>query len=124
MGQTVYGGMVKTVGFPTIVHGKKGSSWSCKSTRSIWEFIKKAIKKPTSPKDLEVYEYLEMKVRLVILYGVKDPLIPHFFGKNIAHEMWMDPQNLFKNKNKNQILVLEDNLKSTKLITGERVTSY
>ena len=38
--------------------------------------------------------------------------------------MWMSLQNLFQNKNENQILVLEDKLKSTKMIKGEGVRSY
>ena len=43
---------------------------------------------------------------------------------NTAHEMWMALQNLFQNKNENRVLVLEDNLKSSKTIKGESVTSY
>ena len=90
----------------------------------IWEFVEKAIKKLTTPKELEVYEDLDMRVILIILDGVKDPLIPHFSGKNIAHEIWMALQNLFQNKNENWVLVLEDKLKSTKMIKGEGVTLY
>jgi len=87
-------------------------------------FTKKEIKKPTDPKELEIYEYLDLTVRLIILDGVKDALIPHLSRKNNAHEMWMDLQNLFQTKNENRVLVLEDKLKSTKMIKGESVTSY
>jgi len=38
--------------------------------------------------------------------------------------MYMDIQNLFQNKNEKWVLVLEDKLKSTKMIQGEGVTSY
>ena len=48
----------------------------------------------------------------------------HLFGKKNAHEMWMALQKIFQNKNKNQILVLEDKLNSTKMIKGEGVTLY
>eukprot|EP00253_Pinus_taeda_P001608 PITA_01608 len=89
----------------------------------IWEFLEKAIKKPTDPKELEVYEDLDMRARFIILDGVKDALIPHLF-ENTAHEMWMFLQNLFQNRNDNRVLVLEDKLKSTKMINGEGVTSY
>ena len=71
-----------------------------------------------------MYEDLDMRARLIILDGVRDALIPHLSGKNNAHEMWMAPQNLFQNKNENRVLVLEDKLKSTKMIQGEGVTSY
>ena len=60
-------------GCPTIVHGRKGSSWSCRSTGLIWEFAERAIKKPIDPKELKVYEDLDTRVRLIILDGVKDP---------------------------------------------------
>ena len=59
---------------------------------------------------------------MIILYGVKYSIIPRLFGKNTTHEMSTDLQNLFQNKNNN--LVLEDKLKSTKMIKGEGVTSY
>jgi len=84
----------------------------------------KEIKKPTNPKEMEIYEDLDMRARLIILDGVKDALIPHLFGKNNAHEMWMALQNLFHNKNENRVLVLEDKLRSTKMIKDESVTSY
>ena len=38
--------------------------------------------------------------------------------------MWMALQNLFQNKNKNWVLVLQDKLKSTKMMQGEGVTLY
>ena len=82
----------------------------------IWEFFEKEIKKPTEPREMEVYENLDTRVRLIILDGVKDPLIPYFFGKKIANEMWMALQNLFQNKKEKHVLVLEDKLKSTKVI--------
>ena len=59
-----------------------------------------------------------------ILDGVKDSLIPHFSWKNNAHEMWMALQNLLWNKKENRVLVLEDKLKSTKMIKSEGMTSY
>ena len=94
------------------------------SVNRIWEFAEKAIKKPIDPKELEVYEVLDTRARLIIVDGVKDALIPHLSRKNIAHEMWMALQNLFQNKNKNRVLVLEDKLKSTKMIKGESMTLY
>ena len=71
-----------------------------------------------------MYKDLDTRARLIILNGVKDALIPHLPGKNTAHEMLMALQNLFQNKNENRVLVLEDKLKSTKMLKGESVTSY
>lgn len=47
------------------------------------------VKKPTDPKELEIYEDLVARVRLIILDGVKDALMPHLSRKKNAHEMWM-----------------------------------
>ena len=55
---------------------------------------------------------------------MKGSSIPHLSRKNTAHEMCEALQNLFQNKNKNWVLVLEDKLKSTKMIQCEGVTSY
>ena len=90
----------------------------------IWDFVEQEIKMQTDPKEMEIWEDLDSRVRLIILDGVRDALIPHLFEKNTTHEMWVSLQNLFQNKNENWVLVLEDKLKSTKMIKGESVTSY
>jgi len=69
----------------------------------LWEFPEKEIKKPTDPKELEIYEDLDARARLIIPDGVKDALIPHLSKKNNAHKMWMALQNLFQNKHENQV---------------------
>ena len=71
-----------------------------------------------------MYEDLDMRARLIIIDGVKYPLIPHFYGKNPTHEMWMPLHNFFQNKNENRVLVFEDKLKSTKMLKGDEMTSY
>lgn len=90
----------------------------------IWDFAENEIKKPTNPKELEIWEDLDARARLIVLDGVRDALIPHLSRKNTTHEMWLSLQNLFQNKNENQVLVLEDKLKSTKMLKGESVTLY
>ena len=56
----------------------------------LWEFVEKEIKNPDDPKELEIYEDVDVRMRLIILNGVKDSLIPHLSRKHNAHEMWMD----------------------------------
>ena len=87
----------------------------------MWVFSHKDIQKTTDPKELEVYEELDLKAKLIILDGVKDHLIPHLTGKNIAWEMWKALEDLFQNKNENQLLVLREKLKNTKMLDGEGV---
>jgi len=54
----------------------------------IWDFAKKVIKKPTKPKEMEVYKKMDTKAKSIILDDVKDSLIPRLSGKNATHEMW------------------------------------
>ena len=49
----------------------------------IWDFAKKEIKKLTDPKELELYEEMGTKAKLIILDDVKDPLIYHLSGKRL-----------------------------------------
>lgn len=65
-----------------------------------------------------------MKAKLIILYHVKYHLIPHLTEKNIAHDMWKYLQDLFHNKKENWLLVLRENLKSTRMLNGEGVALY
>lgn len=62
---------------------------------NIWEFSDNEIKKPTEPKELEVYEELDTKTKLIILDGIKDHLIPDMYKKNATHEMWKSLRDLF-----------------------------
>ena len=89
----------------------------------LWEFTKKEIKKPIDPKEMEIYEDLDARMRLIILDGVRDALIPHLSENNNAHEMWMALHNLFQNKNEKRVLLLEDKWMSTKMLKGESVVS-
>lgn len=89
-----------------------------------WEYSVKEIQKPRDPKDLEAYKEFDAKENIIILDGVKDHLIPHLTGKNIAQEMWKALQDLFQNKNKNQFLVFREKLKSTKMWDGKGVALY
>lgn len=49
---------------------------------NIWVFVDKDIQNPMDPKELEAYEELNMKAKMIILDGVKYHLIAHLTGKN------------------------------------------
>ncbi len=51
---------------------------------TILEFSDKDTKKPTNLKELEVYEDLEVKGKLIILDSVKYHLMHHLIGNNIG----------------------------------------
>ena len=61
---------------------------------------------------------------LIIMSGVKDHIVPHFFGKKTALEMWKDLESLYQSKNENQKMVLQERMCSTKMAKGEGVVPY
>lgn len=90
----------------------------------IWEFVDKEIQKTMNHKELEVYEELDVKAKLIILYGVKYHFIPHLTKKNTSREIWKVVQDLLHNKNENRLLVLREKLKKTKMLDGECLAPY
>ena len=56
--------------------------------------------------------------------GVKDHIVPHLSGKKTTTEMWKDLESLYQSKNKNQKMVLQERMRSTKMAKGEGVVPY
>lgn len=77
---------------PSVPVFKTGASLQ---VNKILDFAKKEIKKTTNPNELEIWDDLDVRVRLIILYGVKDTLIPHLYMKNNTIGMWMALQIFF-----------------------------
>jgi hypothetical protein len=66
----------------------------------------------------------EAKAKSILLYGVKDHIIPHLTGKNSAKEMWVALNDLYQSKNENMVMVLKERLRSTNMDKGEGVVHY
>jgi hypothetical protein len=71
-----------------------------------------------------IHNQKDVKARHIILYGVKDHLIPHLSEKKTTQDMWEALKSLFKRKNVNQKMVLREKLRDTKMIGSNMVTSY
>ena len=61
---------------------------------------------------------------LIIMYGVKDHIVPHIFGKKTTTKMWMVLESLYQSKNENRKMVLQERMCSTKMTKGEGVVHY
>ena len=61
---------------------------------------------------------------LIILDGVKDHIVPHLSGKKTALEMWKALESLYRCKNENWKMVLEERMRSTRMAKGEGVVPY
>jgi hypothetical protein len=78
----------------------------------------------TDPISLDLHEVKEAKAQRIILYGLKDHLIPHLAEKKNAKEMCDALKNLFEVKNENQKMALKAKLHDTKMGKEESVSSY
>jgi hypothetical protein len=93
--------------------------------KKIWNYVNYVVVAPTEDLvSLDLHEVKEAKSQRIILDGVKDNLIPHLVEKKTTQEMWDALKNLFEAKNKNQKMVLKDNMHDTNMGKGESVSSY
>ena len=60
----------------------------------------------------------DIKASRIILYVVKDHVIPHILSKTRAFQMWDALTGLFQSSNENRKMVLREKLKSIKMAKG------
>jgi hypothetical protein len=64
------------------------------------------------------------KVKSIICDGVRDHIIPHLTGKDYAFEMWDSLSKIYQIPNQNQKMVLQDRIRSIKMLDSNSVTSF
>ena len=74
--------------------------------------------------NLDLHEVKEVRVQRILLYGVKDHLIPHLAEKKTTKEMWDALTKLYQSFNQNCKMALRDKLHAPKMERGEGVTYY
>jgi hypothetical protein len=90
----------------------------------LWSHVNTAVTASIDPVELAKHEAREAKTMWMILYLVKDHLVPHLYEKKSGNAMFSTLTNLFQSKNKNRKMVLRDRLRNTKMSTTDSVTSY
>ena len=79
---------------------------------------------PIDPTDSIAWKKIDSRAMLIIMDGVKDHIVPHLSGKKTAVEMSMALESLYQSKNKNQKMVLQERMRSTKMARGEGAVPY
>jgi hypothetical protein len=79
---------------------------------------------PTDPTLLAAYTKKSIKAKRIILYAIKDHLIPHVTGKTNAYEMWESLTKLYRSTNENRKMALREKLKSMKMTKAGNVVTY
>ena len=78
----------------------------------------------TDPVALDMNEVKEVKAQRLIMYGIRDHLIPHVVEKKTVYNMWNTLKSLYEAKNENRIMPLKEKLQGTKMAKGEGVASF
>jgi hypothetical protein len=63
--------------------------------KGLWSHAKTAMITPTNPAEMAKHEAREAKAMSMILYSVRDHLIPHLSEKKLANSMFSALTNLF-----------------------------
>jgi hypothetical protein len=110
------------------------SNWSPWKTRIIfiledlelWDIVEAPIVVPpvTSPVMVEDFKKKNNKEKRTICDGVRDHDIPHLTSKYYAFEIWDSLCKIYQSSNHNWKMVLQDRLKSIKMLDSELVTSF
>jgi hypothetical protein len=92
----------------------------------LWDIVFVPVLLPPITAPLLVAEFRKrnIKAKRTILDAVKDHIIPHVSGKTFAYEMWDSLCKLYQSSNQNRLMVLQEKLRSIKMIKAESVTSY
>jgi hypothetical protein len=92
----------------------------------LWDIVEAPIVVPhvTSPVMVAEFRKKNNKVKRTICDGVRDHVIPHLTGKDYAFEIWDPLCKLYQSFNQNRKMVLQDRLRSIKMLDSESVTSF
>jgi hypothetical protein len=110
------------------------SNWSPWKTRivfvledlELWDIVQAPVVLPPVTAPLLVAEFRKRntKAKRTICDAVRDHVIPHLTGKEFAFEMWDSLCKLYQSPNQNRKMVLQEKLRSIKMLKSESVTSY
>jgi hypothetical protein len=90
----------------------------------LWEIVEYPLILPTDVVLLAEFQKNNKRAKRTILDAVKDHVIPHISGKDYAYQMWQSLCSLYQSPNQNRKMVLQEKLRSTKMLKTETITSY
>lgn len=102
---------------------KERITWILKMN-GFWDLVSRDVQVPSNLNLATEHWTKDMKVRCIILDGVRDHIIPHILGKDIKRQMWVTLTGLYQSTNENRKTVLQKKLNIFKMNKSEIVTSY
>jgi hypothetical protein len=89
-----------------------------------WSHANTIVTALKDPPELEKHEAKEAKEKWMILYLVRDHLVPHLSEKNSTSAMCWTLTNMFQSNSENRKMVLRGRLRNTKMSKINLVSSY
>jgi hypothetical protein len=112
----------------------EASNWSPWKTRitfaledlELWDIVQALIVVPhvTAPALVAKFRKKKNKEKRTICDEVRDQVIPHLIGKDYAFEISDSLCKLYQSSNQNRKMVLQDRLKSIKMLDSKSVSSF
>lgn len=87
-------------------------------------FALKVIAIPVNPNDNDKYKEVMARAKSIILYGVKDHVVPHIAEKETTYEMWEALKKLYQHTSVQRIMLLENQLRSYQMKKGEPIDTF
>jgi hypothetical protein len=79
------------------------------------KFVEEFVPEPTDVSDKTQWKKNDTKARKIIIYSVKDHLIPHIYSMKSTKVMFDALKKLFESKNTNRAIALKDQLQNIKM---------
>jgi hypothetical protein len=92
--------------------------------QGLWEFDEGTKILPTDPAQQPTHLRKDVKVRRIIIDGVKDHIIPHMSRKNTTKDILEALTKLYQLDNQSRKMLPKEKLRSTKMAKGDSVATY
>ena len=79
---------------------------------------------PTDADPLKKYEENQARTKSLIIDGVKDHVIPHVTGKNIAHDMLSALEVMSQRGSVQRRILLENHMRMFQMMKGEEIDRF
>jgi hypothetical protein len=91
---------------------------------ALWDIVESLVAPPTDAVLLAEFRKTNIKAKRTILDAVKEHIIPRVSSKDFAFQMWQSLCSLYQSPNQNQKIVLQEELRGTKMMKIDSITSY
>jgi hypothetical protein len=105
------------------------SSWKSRLQVTLEEYdlldvVTKTLPATTTNEEKKIRKEEDVKARKLIIYSVRDHLLPHISNLKTTYDMYEALKEMFESDNTLRDITLKSQLQSTKMIKGDMVSSF